>query len=311
MRHDVSVIGLYILDILGRPVVAIPERGNVDFIEEIRLTVAGTAGGTVVDTAKLGPEQPGSRSRGKRREGGFRAGHSAEIRHRHVDDAAPRRRADLGHHPQCAPERRSARAPCPWRLRPFRRSARALRPRLRRPDRASRRNRPAAQARRRAEPHPPGGSQEARLHRDLRPHRGAARDDPRRGPRCSPISIISCPRSRRRGTCRAGRARPTAPPSIGGATCCVFTLGAEGAYYAHADGTRLHVPAYAIDVVDTTGCGDAFDAGFIAALHHRMAPEEALFFAQASAALVASGLGSDAGITSFDDTLAWMSEHRG
>ena len=31
----------------------IPDRGNVDFIEEIRLTVAGTAGGTVVDTAKL------------------------------------------------------------------------------------------------------------------------------------------------------------------------------------------------------------------------------------------------------------------
>ena len=54
MRYDVSVIGLYILDVLGRPVTRIPDRGNVDFIEEIRLTVAGTAGGTVVDTAKLG-----------------------------------------------------------------------------------------------------------------------------------------------------------------------------------------------------------------------------------------------------------------
>mgnify|MGYP006291326551 CR=1 FL=1 len=48
MRFDVSVIGLYILDVLGRPVTRIPDRGNVDFIEEIRLTVAGTAGGTVV-----------------------------------------------------------------------------------------------------------------------------------------------------------------------------------------------------------------------------------------------------------------------
>ena len=54
MGHDVSVIGLYILDVLGRPVTRIPDRGNVDFIEEIRLTVAGTAGGTVIDTAKLG-----------------------------------------------------------------------------------------------------------------------------------------------------------------------------------------------------------------------------------------------------------------
>src|SRR5699024_4308416 len=32
----------------------IPEGGNVEFIDEIRLTVAGTAGGPVVDCAKLG-----------------------------------------------------------------------------------------------------------------------------------------------------------------------------------------------------------------------------------------------------------------
>ena len=54
MRYDVSVVGLYILDILGRPVSRIPDRGNVEFIDEIRLTVAGTAGGVVVNTAKLG-----------------------------------------------------------------------------------------------------------------------------------------------------------------------------------------------------------------------------------------------------------------
>jgi sugar/nucleoside kinase (ribokinase family) len=65
-------------------------------------------------------------------------------------------------------------------------------------------------------------------------------------------------------------------------------------------------PAYDIKVVDTTGCGDAFDAGFIAALHHKMDAETALRFAQASAGLVATGLGSDAGIVSFEDTLATM-----
>jgi sugar/nucleoside kinase (ribokinase family) len=91
-----------------------------------------------------------------------------------------------------------------------------------------------------------------------------------------------------------------------GATACVFTLGGDGAYYAHRDGTRAKSPAYAIDVVDTTGCGDAFDAGFIAALHHKMDLETALRFAQASAALVATGLGSDAGIRSFGHTLETM-----
>lgn len=54
MAHDAAIVGLYILDVLGRPVTAIPAGGGVDFIEEIRLTVAGTAGGTVVSAAKLG-----------------------------------------------------------------------------------------------------------------------------------------------------------------------------------------------------------------------------------------------------------------
>ena len=59
-------------------------------------------------------------------------------------------------------------------------------------------------------------------------------------------------------------------------------------------------------MVDTTGCGDAFDAGFITALHHKMDQETSLRFAQASAGLVATGLGSDAGIVSFADTFEKM-----
>ena len=53
-KYDATIVGLYILDVLGRPVSKIPDGGNVEFIEELRLTVAGTAGGTVVDCAKLG-----------------------------------------------------------------------------------------------------------------------------------------------------------------------------------------------------------------------------------------------------------------
>jgi len=91
-----------------------------------------------------------------------------------------------------------------------------------------------------------------------------------------------------------------------GAACCVLTLGGDGAYYADRAGLRLRAPAYDIKVVDTTGCGDAFDAGFIAALHHKMDAETSLRFAQAAAALVATGPGSDAGIVSFDGTMEWM-----
>ena len=53
-KYDASIVGLYILDVLGRPVSKIPDGGNVEFIEELRLTVAGTAGGTIIDCAKLG-----------------------------------------------------------------------------------------------------------------------------------------------------------------------------------------------------------------------------------------------------------------
>src|SRR3712207_8173663 len=51
---DVVSLGIHILDVLGRPVSQIPPRQDVHLIDEIRLTVAGTAAGTSVDLAKLG-----------------------------------------------------------------------------------------------------------------------------------------------------------------------------------------------------------------------------------------------------------------
>lgn len=50
---DAVFVGLTILDIAGRPVVAIPPRG-VAFIEQIRLNPAGTAAGANINAAKLG-----------------------------------------------------------------------------------------------------------------------------------------------------------------------------------------------------------------------------------------------------------------
>ena len=91
-----------------------------------------------------------------------------------------------------------------------------------------------------------------------------------------------------------------------GVTCCVFTLGADGAYYHHKDGTRFTVPAYEVAVRCTCGCGDAFDAGFAVALCRGMDPETSVRFAQATAALNATGLGSQAGVESFEQTLDFM-----
>ncbi len=91
-----------------------------------------------------------------------------------------------------------------------------------------------------------------------------------------------------------------------GVTCCVITLGADGAFYHHRDGTRFRVPAYDVEVVCTCGCGDVFNAGFAAGILKGMGPEDAVRLASACSALNATGLGSQAGIVDFDMTLAFM-----
>jgi sugar/nucleoside kinase (ribokinase family) len=91
-----------------------------------------------------------------------------------------------------------------------------------------------------------------------------------------------------------------------GVVCCVFTLGEDGAFYSHVDGTRFRIPAFDIDVKCTCGCGDAFDAGFAVALCKGLDPETAVRFAQATSALNATGLGSQAGVESFEHTWSFM-----
>jgi sugar/nucleoside kinase (ribokinase family) len=91
-----------------------------------------------------------------------------------------------------------------------------------------------------------------------------------------------------------------------GVTCCVITLGADGAFYHHRDGTRFLVPAYDIDVVCTCGCGDVFNAGFAVGVLNGMSPLESVRLASAASGLNATGLGSQAGIVSLGETLAFM-----
>ncbi len=52
----VACVGIYILDVLGRAIDVLPTTQDSLIIDEIRMTVAGTAGGTAVDLARLGAE---------------------------------------------------------------------------------------------------------------------------------------------------------------------------------------------------------------------------------------------------------------
>lgn len=97
-----------------------------------------------------------------------------------------------------------------------------------------------------------------------------------------------------------------------GVGCVAATCGADGALVVDAD-TVQRVPAFAVDVVDTTGCGDSFSAGFLCGLAHGRGRRAAAVLGCAAAALVVQGLGSDHG--DFDlaaaDALAAAAPTRG
>jgi sugar/nucleoside kinase (ribokinase family) len=94
-----------------------------------------------------------------------------------------------------------------------------------------------------------------------------------------------------------------------GVECVAATCGADGVVIVDADSAE-RVPAFAVDVVDTTGCGDAFSAGFLRGLSLGRSRTDAAVLGCAAAALVAQGLGSDYGDFDLDaaDTFARESD---
>jgi sugar/nucleoside kinase (ribokinase family) len=88
-----------------------------------------------------------------------------------------------------------------------------------------------------------------------------------------------------------------------GVQCVVATRGAEGALIVDADAEEA-VPAFEVDVVDTTGCGDAFSAGFLRGLSLGRSRRDAALIGCATAAQVAQGLGTDYGDYDLDAVLA-------
>jgi sugar/nucleoside kinase (ribokinase family) len=91
-----------------------------------------------------------------------------------------------------------------------------------------------------------------------------------------------------------------------GAGCVILTLGADGAFYRHRDGTEFHTPAFQVEVKCTCGCGDCFNGGFATGLIKGLAAPQAVQMAQASSAQNATGLGSQAGVRDYDTTLAFI-----
>ncbi|TPP04234.1 carbohydrate kinase family protein [Rhizobium glycinendophyticum] len=87
-----------------------------------------------------------------------------------------------------------------------------------------------------------------------------------------------------------------------GAGCVILTLGADGVYYHDRSGLEFHSPAFQVEVKCTCGCGDCFNGGFASGLVKGLSARDAVELGQASSALNATGLGSQAGVVDYEST---------
>jgi sugar/nucleoside kinase (ribokinase family) len=87
----------------------------------------------------------------------------------------------------------------------------------------------------------------------------------------------------------------------------VQTEGADGSYTV-AHGVRSHVPAFEVDVVDTTGAGDVYHGAFLVGLLRGWDLRAVATFSSAVSAIKCTQLSGRRGIPSFDQTLAFLRE---
>ena len=83
-------------------------------------------------------------------------------------------------------------------------------------------------------------------------------------------------------------------------------MGSDGCLVARQGEELFYLPAFQVDVVDATGAGDAFTAGFIAGVWHGWSLEKTAHFANAVGALCVTGMGALGGVRSLPETLHFM-----
>ncbi len=92
-----------------------------------------------------------------------------------------------------------------------------------------------------------------------------------------------------------------------GARTVILTLGGQGVVALTANQT-WHIPAYPVEVVDTTAAGDAFIGGLTVSLSQGEYLESALQFASAAGALTVTRLGAQTSIPTRKEVLDFMSK---
>ena len=305
----VACVGTYIVDVLGRPISELPSEHASAFVEEIRMTPAGTAGGTSVDLARLGASVVAVGAIGRDTIGDFLVGAldaagvdtTFIVRKDGVQTSAtilpiPPDGSRLAWHVPGANSTFSV-DDVPWHA-----VAECAAVHLGGLTRL------------------PGidGEPAGRILAHAREHGALTTAD------CLGV----------RGESAAAQIAQTLPhvdifmPNEGealqvagdsdaasaarrfrelGARCVIVKRGPDGCLVVDDDGERA-LPARVAPVVDTTGCGDAFCAAVIAARCAGWPIDEAAELGCAAGALNLRGLGSDAGARDVDELLAFAAE---
>jgi sugar/nucleoside kinase (ribokinase family) len=310
----VTVLGAHILDVLGRPVETIPPGQGSVRLREIRATAAGTAG-TGVDLAKLGARVRAVGALGDDLLGDIVI--AAMARHG-VDTAGLVRKAGVQTSATILPIRPNGERPAfhvPGATRLFTRLD--VDPEQLKDSRALLIGAPDALA---------GMTGE-----DLAQIAVAARSDgalvavdvlhpgrPQDLDRLVPLLAVTDWFMPNEDQILALTGRTELTGAIKdvlalGTAAVAVTCGADGCLVAGPDSAApVKLPALEVEVTDTTGCGDGFTAGLLAGLlagpdPASTAPLDAAWLGLACGALVATGLGSDAGIENLAQVLDFLS----
>lgn len=301
---DVIAMGAHVLDVLVRPVEGVPEGQGAQLVDEIRITAAGSAGGAAINLAKLGAQVRSAGAVGRDAVGDMLVG---QLQRFGVDTTLLVRRDDVTTSASVLPIRPNGERPA-WHVIGANATygpadvdrdaiAAATHVHLGAPELVA-----------------GGGEAAAEILAFARGHGVVTSADP-----LAPGELLALfgdglrsvwplldhllPNDEQAlaltGTDDVVVAAETLRQWTGG--CVAVTCGGDGVVVAPAGGGAVErVPAFAVDVVDTTGCGDAFSAGFLRGVALGRPPLDAAILGCAVAALVARGLGSDHG----DFTLA-------
>jgi sugar/nucleoside kinase (ribokinase family) len=291
----VIAMGVHVLDVLVRPVEAIPDGQGGQLVDEIRITAAGSAGGTAITLSKLGARVKCAGAIGTDAVGDMLV---ALLQRDVIDTSLLVRRHDVQTSASVLPIRPTGERPAFHVI-----GANATYG----PDDVPFDELAAATHLHMGAPEFMGGEAAARILSHAREHGVTTSADllaP--GEQASQILDWVAPAFEHldfllpndeqvlgltgaddlESACRA-----LLECGIG---CVAATCGGDGAIVVAATGVE-GVPAFDIAVVDTTGCGDAFSAGFLRGVALGRTPREAAVLGCAAAALVAQGLGSDHG----------------